>query len=219
MSKFSFLFTLCLFTSILLSGCATKPNISSKDGTQIFTTEQRIQELQKNKSWQLKGKIAFIQKINAKSGANTKGKRESASISWHVDEIQQTQSLNLTSYLGINVLKLESKHNQHTINVDGKEYQSANLAQLIYSLTGLTLPTKALVFWLKSLPYGDNDILEIDENTNLPTSISSFYNNTLWQVSYSQYQAFDGINMATKLTIKKDDLLIKFAINKWSFNN
>ena len=61
---------------------------------------------------------------NSLYSTNTrKSKRESASLIWQVNEKQQTQELNLTSYLGINVLHLKSNKKQHLIKVDGKEYR------------------------------------------------------------------------------------------------
>ena len=200
-----------LITNIMISGCANKTSLSTKHALQALSPEQRTAQLLKNKKWQLQGKIAFIEKISDK-----KDKRESASISWYVDEDAQNQTLNLTSYLGINVLHIESSKGQHVIKVDSKEYRGTHLAYLIYSLTGLTLPTNALTYWLKGLPYQASDKLKLNSNTQLPISISSYYNNVLWQINYSNYQVFDGVKMATKFSIKKNGLLIKVAVKKWS---
>ena len=205
------LFSLLLVTSILISGCATKPNTAPEDNIQVVTSEQRTKQLLKNKKWQLKGKIAFIQQTNETD------KRESASIIWKVNEKKQTQELNLTSYLGINVLHLKSNQQQHLIKVDGKEYRGSNLSILIYSLTGLTLPTEALTFWLKGLPYRTDDKLQINEKTQLPKSMTSYYHNSLWQINYNDYRSFNGFKMATKFTIKKEGLLIKVVVKNWSF--
>ncbi len=196
----------------MLSGCATKPSPPQKDKIQIMSAEQRTELLQNKKKWQLKGKIAFIQKVE-----NDKDKRESATMVWKVNEKRQTQQLNLTSFLGISVLHLRSNQNQHVIKVDGEEYQGSDLSQLIYSLTGLILPSEALTFWLKGLPYNANDELDVDEKTQLPKSISSYYHNAMWQINYDNYRPFNDIVMATKFTIKKDNLLIKVAVNNWSF--
>jgi outer membrane lipoprotein LolB len=205
-----FLSLLCL-VSIMISGCATKPDNTPEDINHIATSHQRAKLLLNNKKWRLNGKIAFIQQTKGKS------KRESASITWQVNENNKTQELNLTSYLGINVLHLQSNNGQHLIKVDGEEYQGNNLSSLIYSLTGLTLPTQALNFWLKGLPYKTEDKLQLNEKTQLPKRITSFYHNTTWQIDYNKYQRFNGLFMATQFTIKKDDLLIKIAVKNWSF--
>jgi outer membrane lipoprotein LolB len=205
------LFRILLLISFLVSGCATKPITPSQNHHEIMTEQQRTAQLLSKSAWQLNGKIAFIQQLQNKS------KRESASLIWQVNEKQHTQELNLTSYLGINVLHLKSNKNQHLIKVDGKEYLGTNLSNLIYSLTGLTLPTQALNFWLKGLPYQADDKLQINEITRLPVSISSYYNNELWQITYANYEYFNNINMATQFTIEKDNLLIKIAVKNWRF--
>jgi outer membrane lipoprotein LolB len=173
--------------------------------------EQRSKQLTQINQWKLHGKIAFINQ--------QQNKRESANIAWQVDKLNQTQELNLTSYLGINVLHLTSKNNYHLIKVNGEEYKSNNLTQLIYSLTELTLPTEALNYWLKGLPYQSSDQVTYSSKTQLPSSIKSIFNNIQWQIDYSKYQPFNGIQMATEITIKKDGLLIKVALKNWTFLN
>lgn len=210
------LFNLFLIVSIFLSGCASKPDGSPITAITVISTEQRSNMLLTHKKWQLLGKIAFIEQATNKNG---KEKRESASLAWRVNEQTKTQELNLTSFLGINVLHLESNKNQHILKVDGNEYRTADLPQILYSLTGLTLPTKALNYWLKGLPYETSDQVIIDDKTQLPLSISSNYHNTLWKIDYHNYQVFNGLSMATKFTIKKNGLLIKVAVKKWSFND
>ncbi len=178
------------------------------------TAQQRASQLQQLSQWQIRGKIAFIQKT-----LGEQDKRESASILWQVDEDNNNQTLNLTSYLGINVLHLSSKQGQHLIKVNSQEYRSGNLPQLIYSLTGLTLPTQALTFWLKGLPYQSSDKVTFNSKTNLPLSMISTYRNSAWKITYNNYKVFGHFPMATQFTIKKDDLLIKISIKKWSLTD
>ncbi len=206
----SFLFFLCTLFSTILSGCAIKQNHHSPTFIVHKSAEQRITQLAQINQWHLRGKIAFIEQRKDK-----KSKRESATIAWQINEINRTQELNLTSYLGINVLNLTSEKNQHLIKVHGKEYRGNNLAQLVYSLTGLTLPTHALSFWLKGLPYQSTDQVKVSSKTHLPVNLTSRFDNNQWQINYSKYKVFDGVQMATQFTIKKDGLLIKIAIKKW----
>ena len=215
MAKYSsYLFFLLTLSSVILTGCATKPTDDSSTLIAQQSAIERARQLTKIDQWHLRGKIAFIEQIK-----DQKSKRESATIAWRVNEKNKTQELNLTSYLGINVLHLASEHNNHLIKVNGKEYRSNNLAQLVYSLTGLTLPTNALAFWLKGLPYQSTDQVTLSPKTQLPVSLTSLFDNIEWHIDYSKYQVFDGVQMATQFNIKKDGLLIKIAIKKWSLTN
>ncbi|TYK65530.1 lipoprotein insertase outer membrane protein LolB [Colwellia echini] len=194
--------------SVFLSGCSLIPT-QEPQALVEQTQQQRINQLSQLRQWQIKGKIAFIDK-NA---------RNSASLSWKVNENLPSQQLNLTTYLGINVLQLDSNANSHEIQVDGKTYHGTNLEALVYSITGLTLPTQALTYWLKGIPYQKTDHIIYQEVSQLPTSLTSQYNNELWQVNYAKYQQINGYNLATQFSIKKDDLLIKIIVNDWSTSN
>jgi len=215
MAKHSYYFFILITLSIaILTGCSTKPNNDLSILIVHQSAEQRAKQLTQIKQWHLRGKIAFIEQYT-----DRESKRKSATISWWTDKTNKTQELNLTSYLGINVLHLTSEHNHHLIKVDGKEYRANNLAQLLHSLTGLTLPTKALTFWLKGLPYQLTDHIELSTKTQLPVSLTSLFNNIEWQIDYSKYKIFDGVQMATQFIIKKDDLLIKIVVKDWALSN
>lgn len=203
----SYLFIITLFI-LVLSGCSTSPNKKSQPLIQQ-TPQQRTSSLQQLQRWKITGKIGYIEKKS----------RHSATLNWQVNENNNSQQLNLTTFLGINVLQLDSNKNIHKIKVGGKTYQGKNLDTLIHSITGLTLPTQALTFWLKGIAYQEGDNISYQTTTTtttlLPQTLTSHYNNELWQVSYANYQQIDGYSLATKFSIRKDDLLIKIAVNKW----
>jgi outer membrane lipoprotein LolB len=203
----SYLFIPTLFI-LVLSGCSTSPNKQPQPLIQQ-TPQQRIATLQQLNQWKVTGKIAFIEKKS----------RNSATLNWQVNENKKTQQLNLTTFLGINVLQLDSSNLNHKIQVDGNTYHGKNLEVLVHSITGLTLPTQALTFWLKGIPYQEGDNISYQKTTRLPQTLTSHYNNELWQVSYANYQQIDGYRLATKFSIRKDDLLIKIAVNKWLINH
>jgi outer membrane lipoprotein LolB len=187
-------------TSCSLSNSIIKPVLIQQ------TQNERILALTGLSVWQIKGKIAFLQS----------GSRNSANLVWKVDNDQNNQQLNLTSYLGINVLKLESNEGVHTLTVDGNTYQSNDLANLIYSLTGLTLPTEALHFWLKGLAYQQGDSLTYNDTTSLPKTLSSQYQGQLWKISYGGYQQVEQFSLPTQITINQGNLVIKIVIKTWS---
>jgi len=201
------LYILTLLT-LMLSGCSSLPSNES----QVLIKQSpvvRVEKLQRLQQWKIKGKIAFIETNS----------RSSATLSWQVDEDKGQQNLNLTTYLGINVLQLDSNYDNHRIKVDGKTYQGDNLEELIYSMTGFTLPTQALYFWLKGIPFQENDNIIYQKETQLPQSLSSQYNNEIWQINYDKYKQINGYNLATRFSIKKKGLLIKIAVNDWLITN
>jgi outer membrane lipoprotein LolB len=190
------------------SGCSLLSSEATQQPTKKAlnqTIEQRNQSLLALKKWQITGKIAFIQSK----------KRQSASLYWQYNKEQQQQKLNLTTFLGINVFQLISEQGLHTVEVNGDTFKDTDLQHLIFSLTGMPLPADALVFWLKGLAYQPNDIIRYDQQSHLPEHITSQYNNETWQISYDHYQIINDYRLATKFTIKSDNLVIKIVIKKW----
>ena len=201
--KFFSPITLLILSCIALSGCtSTKQN--TPDSFTPQSSSERSEQLKAMTQWQVNGKIAFIKK----------NKRESATLNWRVNEKNNSQQLNLTSYLGINVLQLTSKQGKHNLKFDGSDYQGDDLTTLIYSLTGLTLPTQALSHWIKGVSFKPSDHIIYDDS-NLPLNLTSFYNNQQWQITYHSYIQVNHYILPSKLSIKKGPLLIKIAINQW----
>ncbi|MBL4909610.1 MAG: outer membrane lipoprotein LolB [Alteromonadaceae bacterium] len=232
---------------LLLSACSSnsplqQSSVLSKKTHIQQTLSQRNQQMQRLLHWRIKGKIAFIEKN--KMG---KYKRKSASLRWDYQANTEAekikpfqQQIDLTTFMGINILHVESYGQQHSIKVDGKKYQGSNLNYMIYNLTGLNLPTQALPYWLKGIAYNKQDKIIYNEVTNLPKILNSIFvkpsiqtlakesfvqqqlmrqkqiNNQTWQVKYSHYKNFSGHQLATRMTITHQELTIKIAINTWS---
>lgn len=194
-----------LFFFLLLSGCSLIPQQNEKYLVDIPTTvDGRNKQMKALSQWEIKGKIAFLQS----------NKRESANLFWQHTNAE-TQRLNLTTYLGINVLQLKSDNGLHTIEVDGEKYQGDDLALLIYQLTQLQLPTEALTFWLKGLPFLSGDTVTYDEKTQLPQSLVSQFNSQTWQINYQHYKIYQQHQLATKFTLTQGNLTIIISINNW----
>lgn len=189
----------------LLYGCTANKALQQDHPIEPLSKEARIEKLSQLKQWQIKGKIAFIQK----------NKRESASLFWLFDQLNKNQTLKLTTYLGINVLTLNTIDGVHLVETDGESYQSDDLTQLIYSLTGLTLPTEALQLWIKGLRYSTTDKITFDKKSGLPSMLTSYYQGNTWQINYKKYQRVNNVKLAHSLSIKQNDLTIKIMINQW----
>jgi outer membrane lipoprotein LolB len=115
----------------------------------------------------------------------------------------------------VQIFNLESVNGMHVINVDGERYQSPDLNALLSSLTGFTLPTQAMSFWLKGLPYLNSDKITYNEETQLPNTLASFHDGKEWTLKYGAYQQVGQYQLATKFTIKQENLTIKINVHQW----
>ncbi len=208
--------------SAFLGACSTRTIVTSTSPQStspqhVQTVMQRNQQMSQLKQWTIRGKIAFI-------NSNTAKKRQSAFLRWKFSQQKQqlNQQIDLTTFLGINILHVETNNNKHLIKVDGKKIRGTNLSKMIYTLTGLMLPTKALSVWLKGIKFNSQDKILYNKDTKLPEKLMSYsfkqqnQAKQTWQIKYSTYKPFSGHQLATKFIITHDNLIIKIVLSQWS---
>ena len=196
-----------LFFLLLLSSCSSKPPLNTQPFTTNYSLENRIKYLTTIKNWQIKGKIAFLDD----------NERKSASLFWQNNPINHTEQLNLTTYLGINVLEVNLNKHIYTVKVDGQSYQDTNIDYILRSLTGYQLPSQALKSWIKAIPFSASDKIIYHKETQLPASMTSSYSDKIWNIYYKGYMNVNNIPLPKQLTIKQNNLTIKIVINQWTF--
>jgi outer membrane lipoprotein LolB len=192
----------CFLT--FLSGCTSLTNNHQKI-TEHQNITERTERLESLSDWIIQGKLGMI----------SPNERHSLTLNWLYQGKKKRQTLNLTSILGIQVFNLESVNGMHVINADGERYQGPDLNALLSSLTGFTLPTQAMSFWLKGLPYLQSDKITYNEETQLPNTLASFHNGKRWVLTYSAYQQVGQYQLATKFMIKQENLTIKINVHQW----
>jgi len=197
---------IALFFIGILSACSSINDLPVETNQASQDIETRNKQVSLLNSWTITGKIAFI----------NSQKRQSATLHWQKNTSEKTESLNLSTLFGIKVLELTRQQDNFTLEVDGEHYNTENLDQLIYSLTGLNLPTRAMSHWLKGLAFLPSDKVVYHAKTKLPASLISHYNNGVWQVKYSKYHHIGPYQLAKQLTIIQGDLRIKIVIHSWN---
>jgi outer membrane lipoprotein LolB len=201
--RLSFFIFLSIFL-IFLSGCRSLTN-NHQQITEHQNITERTKKLKTLSTWKIQGKIAII----------SPEERHSLTLNWLYQENNNRQTLNLSTVLGIQVFKLESLNGVHVINVDGERYLSSDLNALLSSLTSFTLPTQAMTFWLKGLPYLARDKIIYNDKTQLPTTLTSYHDKKIWQLKYGGYQQVEQYQLATEFSIKQDNITIKINVHQW----
>jgi outer membrane lipoprotein LolB len=187
-----------------MSGCSSLSN-NHHQITEHQNITERTKKLEALSDWKIKGKLGMI----------SPKERHSLTLNWFYQGDRKRQTLNLTTVLGIQIFNLESVNGMHVINVDGERYQSPDLNTLLSSLTGFTLPTQAMSFWLKGLPYLNSDKITYNEETQLPNTLASFHDGKKWTLKYDAYKQVGQYQLATKFTIKQESLTIKINVHQW----
>lgn len=186
-----------LIILLFLSGCAQK--ISPPN--ELYSQWQA--QLAAERTFSVNGKIVFI----------STEKRQSASLNWRSSETET--KLNLSSFIGTNILSMAQTEAGVSIEIDGETYQGDNAQQLIYRLTGFNLPFVNGDEWLKGLSKSEN--AQFDDNARLlSTTLYDSYQSP-WQLSYDNYQQQDGYWLPHSIRLSNDELTIKLRVNAWQF--
>jgi len=192
-----------LLLPLLFTGCAQLPDTEL---TPNNSWDAQQSQLDKLNHWSLSAKLALI----------TPSERNSVNIHWQQSD--QDFHIRLTTFLGMNVLEIEKKHQQTTvIDADGKHYVSDNTRELVKQLSGIDLPIQQLQQWIKGNPSGAS--YQLDDNQQVNHLLSGDANSGFWSVDYSDYRTINSINLPHKLQLTRNDLRLKFAISKWITSN
>ncbi|TKB45942.1 lipoprotein insertase outer membrane protein LolB [Thalassotalea mangrovi] len=191
--------------STTLSACAL---FSPAPEPQSVAAQQlRQQQMQEIDAWRVKGKVAFIRD----------GERSSANIFWQ--HAPQDVTLNLTTFMGVNVLNLASTSNGYQLQVDGKTYTGTELQPLLSGVAGVELPVDDLTYWIKGSKAKSQDALFFNAETGLPARIQALRGNRMWQIDYQDFSRVEAHYMPAKLTLKHGQLTIKLAISDWQLQH
>jgi outer membrane lipoprotein LolB len=197
--KISLLFILF---SLMLAGCAQIPEQPSPETADWAAHQQQLDKLS---DWSLSGKVAII----------TPEKRHSLNIYWQQND--ENFHITLTSFLGATILDVKkTAFRTRIIDDQGKIYFGKNAQALITQLSGLELPIDVLQQWIKGNP--SDAVYQLDENNQLVSLTGEDNKNDHWSIDYKNYKSIEGISLPHQLQLKRQDLLIKFAISQWKVN-
>jgi outer membrane lipoprotein LolB len=186
---------------VLLFGCAQLP-----DNPTNVQWEQHQQRLATLEHYSASGKLGFI----------SPDERRSMNFYWQQNG-SETQ-LRLTSLFGQTLLKLSMTPNQTQIDTyEGEHYESANGQQLLYQLTGLTIPLNQLPNWLKGAANKGDKYTLLETNTL--ASQTRNVDNNFWQVNYQRYSDINGqstpLPLPSLLQLKQEAIKINLQISQW----
>lgn len=197
-------FFIFLFSSLILSGCATLD--TSTTNVEWQTHQQRLNSISQ---YQANGKLGYI----------SPQQRQSLNFQWkHSPDFSQ---LRLTTFIGQTALNLKITPSGASVETyEDETYTSHDAQSLIYRLTGLTLPVEQLNNWFLGSPI-DADTYRLND-TNTLASLTKQVNGQIWQLDYLNYQDIQyqgsALPLPQKLKLKQGDISINIVISKWNLD-
>lgn len=184
------------FFVVLISACATRPPPSYS-----VNAQKHQQQLQQLRNWQIRGKLAF----------RSEQDKFSASLNWR----QQNKDfrLNLSSFLGTNILLLEKHQGRVELQYDDNRYQHISAAALLYELLGWTIPVESISQWIKG--QASPEALTEFSDDGL---ISRLQTRDGWVVNFSDYRQANQTLLPHQISLQAGGNKIKIRVDTWQLN-
>ncbi len=177
-----------------------RPAVSSPDQT----WDERRQSLQQIQQWQLKGRLAIINDVEA----------------WHLNvDWQQRNNDYLISMWGpFGAGRVELTGNDsgvRLVDADQAVYYSADPESLLYEHTGVRMPVNGLRYWILGLAHPAREVARptLDQYGRL-ASVSQ----DKWDVQLRHYTRIGAHELPDKLSISRDDIKVKVVVDDWNLD-
>jgi outer membrane lipoprotein LolB len=191
------------FLSLLMLACAHQ----APKPTARVDAEQHQSELSQLTTWQIAGRFGF------------KGPEQKQSASLHWAQREQNYQLSLSTILGTAILSMQNDNGLITAKADDKNYTGTNASEVIWQMTGWTIPVDQLPIWIKG-QYTANDQVVINEQGFVSQLVPNCVHCQGWLISYSNYQVVEKNWLPHKIvmthTSRNVQVIIK--VNTWTLN-
>jgi outer membrane lipoprotein LolB len=187
--------TVVLLCSVLLAACATTRRAPPAPGE---GWEQRVSDLQRQRSWQLDGRAAVA--IAAQGWQ--------ATLNWR--QRGDAEEVHLSGPFGVGALVLERTPDGLSLN--GAPPSDAVTNQLQEKL-GFELPLEHLRFWLLGVP-DPSAAFEVKRNEQ---DRASQLRQADWSVDYDRYMPVAGDLLPAHLVLSREGVRVRIAVDHWDW--
>jgi outer membrane lipoprotein LolB len=150
-------------------------------------------------------------KLNATLSLTTKKEKQSLNLIWIQD--QENQNIYLSSF-GTMVLSFTAdKTKAYATTKDGKKVTAKTAKELVYKMTGFSIPIKKLQHWMFARVF-QNDKYSFDKDGFIKK-----IKDDKAQVFFSDYEMVDNVIMPMYIRFVSYDMSITFDIDKWHLND
>lgn len=142
-------------------------------------------------------------------GLSSPQERVSLNLYWKQDG--DSYELNLSSFLGGNILNLKvTPQGAILTDDDDNVYHGVSADRLIFHLTGYYVPVDQMKDWIKGIPTGADRY-----QLNTLNRLASLNKEQSWQVNYSAYGMVDKLAVPHNIQLQRETTKIKIIIDEW----
>lgn len=189
-----------LLAVISITACTTTPEhpfVADAD----LQWQQRQPQLTTINDWHLNGRVAII----------------SDQESWHLSMKWQRHAdkyiLDLSGPFGVGHAQLTgTSEGVILVDSDKQVFYADSPERLLQEVTGLSMPVKSLLFWMRGLPNSnlEKENLKIDEYGRL-----ALLKQDNWRVRFKRYTNSEKFELPQKIFIDRNGLKVKIFVDEW----
>ena len=181
-----------------LSGCVQAP----VENRIKPAWETRRDELLRQETWGLKGRIAV--RTNDESGSGT--------LYW--TQRKDDYDIRVIASFSGGVYELSGADGVVSLRApDQRVLQAEDAETLLRQAAGWYFPVSDLVYWIRGLPAPG---LEVDQLLLDAENRLSALNQGGWSIRYKSYVRIDGSSMPGRLDLENDQVRVRLSIREWN---
>ena len=181
-----------------LSGCVQAP----VENRIKPAWETRRDELLRQETWGLKGRIAV--RTNDESGSGT--------LYW--TQRKDDYDIRVIASFSGGVYELSGADGVVSLRApDQRVLQAEDAETLLRQAAGWYFPVSDLVYWIRGLPAPS---LEVDQLLLDAENRLSTLNQGGWSIRYKSYVRIDGSSMPGRLDLENDQVRVRLSIREWN---
>ena len=187
-----------LLLVLALSGCVQAP----VENRIKPAWETRRDELLRQETWGLKGRIAV--RTNDESGSGT--------LYW--TQRKDDYDIRVIASFSGGVYELSGADGVVSLRApDQRVLQAEDAETLLRQTEGWYFPVSELIYWIRGLPAPalQVDGLLLDEENRVST-----LNQGGWSIRYKSYVRIDGSSMPGRLDLENDQVRVRLSIREWN---
>lgn len=192
----------------------------------LFTTFMvgcvNMQDDVPNTSWpQHQASLSALQTYRASGKIAYRSPQARQSLNFNLKQSPNLTQLKLMNFLGQTLLTAEvSPQNTTITDLNGDTHHAQDASQLIFQLTGISVPVTQLTDWIKGLPTG-SDEYQLNSSQRI-SQFSQTIDRKNWDIIYRSYQIVESssqpeLGLPQNIVLRQAQDELKITITNWSY--
>jgi outer membrane lipoprotein LolB len=192
-----------LLAGLWLAGCAAPvPEPVPVSSQEQVRQQQKLEQID---AWRLQGRMAVINGVEA----------------WHMNldwqQRQEEYQIELWGPFGSGRVQLQGdEKGVRLFDSQQQIYYADDPENLLFEHTGVKMPVSGLRYWILGLT---DPRYSQEQSFRDAAGRLTVVQQDNWQVEFKRYSRVDGMDLPDRLSVDKQDLLVKLVVDNWQVSD